>query len=74
MCIRDSLTLARRHALIAGRIVFSDTVFVTLFLTAVETAISGVYKCAWHWWGHHLLDTVVLAVAVGLFSLYGSVS
>ena len=48
----------------------SDT--VTLFRTAVETAISGVHKFASQWRGPHLLNTVVLVVADGLFGLYGS--
>ena len=44
---------------------FSDTTFVALLRTAVETAVSEVHK---------LLRTVVLAVANGLFGLYGSES
>ena len=48
-----------------------DTVFVTLFRTAVETATSGVHKWL-HTGGSHLLDIVGLAVADGLFGLYGS--
>ena len=49
---------------------FSDTVFVTLFRTAVETAISQVHKLLnWHWRGPHLLNIVVLAVADDLFGL-----
>ena len=29
-------------------------------------------QVAWHWWGPHLLNFVVLAVADGLWGLYGS--
>ena len=43
---------------------FSNTVFVTLLRTAVETAISEVDKVL-----RHLLNIVVLAVAGGLFRL-----
>ena len=42
---------------------FSDTVFVTLLSTAVETAISGVTQVAWHWRGPHLLSIGVQTVA-----------
>ena len=45
---------------------FSDAAFVTLF----HTAVSRVY---WHWQGPRLFDIVTLAVAGGLFGLYGSV-
>ena len=55
---------------------FSDSVFVTLFCTAGEMAVAS------HWRGPHLLNSVVLvvadslfgvlAVADGLFSLFGS--
>ena len=52
---------------------FSDTVFVTLLRTAVETAISEVHKLLnSHWRGSHLLDVGVLAVVGGLFGLYWS--
>ena len=47
---------------------FSDTVFVTLFRTAVERANYIVHKFASHWRGPHLL----LVVAGGLFGLWGS--
>ena len=51
---------------------FSDTVFVTLFRTAVETAVSEVHKLLGTGGGPHLLSIDVLAVADGLFGLYGS--
>ena len=50
---------------------FSDTVFVTLFRTAVERAISEVHKLL-PAGGVPLFNTVVLAVADGLFGLCGS--
>ena len=46
---------------------FLDTVFVTLFRTAVERI-----QVVSHWRGPHLLNIVLLAVADGLFGLYGS--
>ena len=49
---------------------FSDTVFVTLFCTDVETPLST--QIASHRWGSHLLNTVVPVVADSLFGLYGS--
>ena len=54
---------------------FSDTVFVTLHRTAVETAVSGVHKLL-RTGGvpppPHLLNIVVLVAADGLFGLCGS--
>ena len=50
----------------------TDSVFVTLLRSAVERASCGVHNVAWHWRGPHLLNTVVLAVADGLFGLCGS--
>ena len=52
---------------------FLDTVLVTLLRTAVESAISGVHKLL-RIGGvpTSLINTVVLAVADGLFGLYGS--
>ena len=52
---------------------FSDTVFVTLFRTAVETAVNKVHKLL-RTGGEvpHLLGVVFLLVADGLFSLNGS--
>ena len=42
---------------------FSDTVFVTLLRTAVETASSGVLaQVASHWRGPHLLNIAVPTV------------
>ena len=51
---------------------FSDTVFVTLRRTAVETAVSEVHKLFCTGGVPRLLNTVVLAMADGLFGLYGS--
>ena len=42
------------------------------FAQFVETAISEAHKVAWHWRGPHLLNSVVLAVAGGLFGLHRS--
>ena len=47
---------------------FSDTVFGTLFRTAVETAVREVHKSL----NSYLLNIVVLAVVGGLFGLYRS--
>ena len=51
---------------------FSDTVFMTLLRTAVETA---TMRCTvpLHWRGPHLPSIIVLALADGLFGLHGSV-
>ena len=53
---------------------FSDTVFVTLFRTAAETAISGVHKLLRNAGLNypHVLSIVVLTVAGCLFGLHGS--
>ena len=48
---------------------FSDAAFVTLFHTAAGTAVSRV---CWHWQDPCLFNIVTLAVAGGLFGLYGS--
>ena len=50
---------------------------MALFHTGVERAICGTRKLwntqvASHWRGPHLLNIIVLAVADGLFGLYGS--
>ena len=51
----------------------SDTVFVALFRTDVEEASRGAHKVmASRWRGPHLPNIVGLAVADGLFGLYGS--
>ena len=50
---------------------FSDTVFVTLFCTGVETAVSRVRKLDHTSWQGPLCNSVVLVVADGLFSLCG---
>ena len=51
---------------------FSDTVFVALLRSAVETAISEVYELLGSGGvDPHLLNIVVLAVADGLFGLCG---
>ena len=44
---------------------------MTLFRTAVEETISGIHKLLGTGGGPHLLDIVVLAMADGLFGLYG---
>ena len=50
-----------------------DTVFVTLFQTAVERAISGVHKLLRTAEVHTTLTSIVLVVvAGGLFGLCGS--
>ena len=53
---------------------FSDTVFVTLFRTAVATAVSvsRAHKLLRTGGGPHLLKIIVLTVTDGLFGLYGS--
>ena len=51
---------------------FSDTVFVTLFCTAVETAVSEVHKLFRTGGVPTSLTSIVLVVADGLFGLYGS--
>ena len=51
---------------------FSDIAFVTLFCSAVETAISGEQKLLRTGRGLHLLNVVVLSVADSLLGLYGS--
>ena len=61
-CLAAELVLSSR---------FSNTVFVTLFRTAVGTAICEVYPLLRHS-GPHRLNIVVLAVADGLFGLHGS--
>ena len=51
---------------------FSDTAFVTLCCTAVETAVSRVHKLHHTSWQGPLFNSVVLVVADGLFGLCGS--
>ena len=49
----------------------SDFVFVTVLHSCFKRKLRST-QVAWHWRGPHLLSNVFLAVADGLFGLYGS--